>query len=55
MGFVHQHLSTRLKTYCIYGETFEWENFRGCAQNTLFTGKLLRCIGPWPSCTVYSK
>ena len=21
-----------------YGKTFEWENFRGCAQNTLFAG-----------------
>ena len=21
----------------VYGKTFEWENFRGCVQNTLFT------------------
>ena len=39
----------------IYGKTFEVENFCGCAQNTLFTRKLLQCIRPWPSCTVYSK
>ena len=28
---------------------YSLENFRSCAQNTLFTGKLLRCIRPWPS------
>ena len=38
-----------------YGKTFEWENFRGCAQNTLFTGKLLQYIRPWPSCAVHRK
>ena len=26
----------------VYGKTFEGENFRGCAQNSLFTGKLSR-------------
>ena len=39
----------------IYSKTFECKNFRGSAQNTLFTGKLSRCIRPWPSCTVHSK
>ena len=33
-------------TVTICGKTFEWENFRGCAQNTLFTGKLSWCIRP---------
>ena len=32
--------------YCIR------QNFRGCAQNTLFTGKLSWCIRPWLSYTV---
>ena len=44
--------------YCyntVYGKTFEGENFRGCAQNTPFTGKLSRCIRPIPLCTVHSK
>ena len=35
----------------VYGKTFEGENFRGCAQNTPFTGKLSRCIRPMPLCT----
>ena len=41
--------------YTVYGKTFEGENFRGCAQNTLFTGKLSRCIRPMPLYTVHSK
>ena len=44
--------------YTVYGKTFKWENFRGCAQkatNTLFTGELLRYIRPWPSSTVHGK
>ena len=41
--------------YTVYGKTFEWENFHGCAQNTAFTGKLSQCIRLWPSCTVHSK
>ena len=36
----------------VYDKTFEGENFRSCVQNTLFTGKLSRCIRPWSSCTV---
>ena len=39
----------------VYGKTFEGENFRDCAQNTPFTGKLSRCIRPMPLCTVHSK
>ena len=34
--------------YTVYGKTFEGENFRSCAQNTPFTGKLWRCIRPMP-------
>ena len=41
--------------YTVYGKTFEGENFRGCGQNTLFTGKLSWCIRPMPLCTVHSK
>ena len=33
------------------GKTFEGENFRGCAQNTPFTGKLSWCIRPMPLCS----
>ena len=39
----------------VYGKTFKGGNFRGCAQNTPFTGKLSRCIRPMPLCTVHSK
>ena len=38
---VHIHLPTHT-VYTVYGKTFEGENFRGCAQNSLFTGKLSR-------------
>ena len=43
-------LAMHVAVATVYGKTFEWENFPGCAQNTPFTGKLLRCIRPWPSC-----
>ena len=34
----------RYKISTLYGKTFEWENFRGCEQNTLFTGKLSQAV-----------
>ena len=48
-------LLLKLDKDTIYGKTFEGENFRGCAQNTPFTGKLSWCIRPMPLCTVHSK
>ena len=50
---VHNIMMIAINT--VYGKTFEGENFRGCAQNTPFTGKLSRCIRPMPLCTVHSK
>ena len=32
---------TIMQIHTVCDKTFEGENFRGCAQNTLFTGKLL--------------
>ena len=38
--------------HTVYDKTFEWENFHGWAQNTLFTGKLLRLC---TKCTIHWK